>query len=215
MSQERWFMFSFLPRAIQQSGHLDVIVPPDILNAPELSADESVTNEGGNVQLLCQATGVPEPRLVSQKSTITWSQTSTLNHMKINDFSLSFNNDNSVQWRREDGKDIVLRSEGRPTQSNEFNYSNIKPWSSNSLKLFLSFSLFLKQINQLVMKVIEGEKLILTGVQRSDMGGYLCIASNGVPPSVSKRYDIQVNCKWPISLNPFLAFILELKFLFF
>lgn len=56
--------FSF---SIQQSGHLDVVVPPDILNAPELSADESVTNEGGNVQLMCQATGVPEPRLVSQR----------------------------------------------------------------------------------------------------------------------------------------------------
>lgn len=55
--------FSF---PIQQSGHLDVVVPPDILNAPELSADESVTNEGGNVQLMCQATGVPEPRLVLQ-----------------------------------------------------------------------------------------------------------------------------------------------------
>ena len=55
---------SFSP-LIQQSGHLDVVVPPDILNSPEISADESVTNEGGNVQLMCQATGVPEPRLVS------------------------------------------------------------------------------------------------------------------------------------------------------
>lgn len=50
------------------------------------------------------------------------------------------------------------------------------------------------------MKVIDGEKLSLSGVQRSDMGGYLCIASNGIPPSVSKRYDVQVNCKWPISV---------------
>lgn len=74
------------------------------------------------------------------------------------------------------------------------------------------------------MKVIEGEKLSLSGVQRTDMGkrnrnyhklkniqqefllsshlgGYLCIASNGIPPSVSKRYDVQVNCKWPISIE--------------
>lgn len=28
------------------------------------------------------------------------------------------------------------------------------------------------------------------------MGGYLCIASNGVPPSVSKRYEVQVNCEF-------------------
>ena len=50
------------------------------------------------------------------------------------------------------------------------------------------------------MKAVEGEKLSLSGVQRSDMGGYLCIASNGIPPSVSKRYDVQVNCKWLIIL---------------
>lgn len=117
-----------------QSGHLDVVVPPDILNTPEISADESVTNEGGNVQLMCQATGVPEP---------------------------------SVQWRREDGKDIVIRNEGRDKQ---------------------------------LMKVIEGEKLSMSNVQRSDMGGYLCIASNGIPPSVSKRYDVQVN--FPPSVKP-------------
>lgn len=47
------------------------------------------------------------------------------------------------------------------------------------------------------MKAVEGERLALSGVQRSDMGGFLCIASNGIPPSVSKRYDVQVNCKYP------------------
>lgn len=28
----------------------------------------------------------------------------------------------SVQWRREDGKEIVIRNEGRDKQRNEFNY---------------------------------------------------------------------------------------------
>lgn len=46
------------------------------------------------------------------------------------------------------------------------------------------------------MKAVDGERLSLTGVQRSEMGGFLCIASNGIPPSVSRRYDVQVNCKW-------------------
>lgn len=63
MSQRE--MIYVLLLSIQQSGNLDVVVPPDILNSPEISADESVTNEGGNVQLMCQATGVPEPRLVA------------------------------------------------------------------------------------------------------------------------------------------------------
>lgn len=47
-----------------QWGHLDVVVPPDILNEADTngsSLDESVTNEGGQIQLVCIATGVPEP----------------------------------------------------------------------------------------------------------------------------------------------------------
>ncbi|KAH8395623.1 hypothetical protein KR222_003719, partial [Zaprionus bogoriensis] len=65
-----------------------------------------------------------------------------------------------VQWRREGGKDIVLRAESRDKQT---------------------------------IKSVEGERLVLTNVHRTDMGGYLCIASNGIPPSVSKRFDVHVN----------------------
>lgn len=35
----------------------------------------------------------------------------------------------------------------------------------------------------------------MTRVSRLDMGAYLCIASNGVPPSVSKRIKVSVDCK--------------------
>ncbi|XP_055296143.1 neurotrimin isoform X2 [Sitodiplosis mosellana] len=113
-----------------QWGHLNVVVPPDILNEADTngsSLDESVTNEGGQIQLVCIATGVPEP---------------------------------TTTWRREGGKDIVLRSEGRDKQ---------------------------------YVKHVDGSRLVLHQVQRTDMGGYMCIASNGVPPTVSKRYDVQVN----------------------
>ncbi|KAI9578567.1 hypothetical protein GQX74_009141 [Glossina fuscipes] len=41
-----------------------------------------------------------------------------------------------------------------------------------------------------MVKTVEGEKLVLGNVHRTDMGGYLCIASNGIPPSVSKRFDV-------------------------
>ncbi|CAH0562373.1 unnamed protein product [Brassicogethes aeneus] len=40
---------------------------------------------------------------------------------------------------------------------------------------------------------IEGEMLTLTKVTRSEMGAYLCIAANGVPPSVSKRMMLHVH----------------------
>jgi hypothetical protein len=45
---------------------------------------------------------------------------------------------------------------------------------------------------------VEGEMLSLTKVTRSEMGAYLCIAANGVPPSVSKRMMVHVHCKCDI-----------------
>ncbi|OXU30426.1 hypothetical protein TSAR_001863 [Trichomalopsis sarcophagae] len=38
----------------------------------------------------------------------------------------------------------------------------------------------------------EGEQLNLTKITRNEMGAYLCIASNGVPPTVSKRIIVDV-----------------------
>ncbi|CAK9798992.1 Lac [Anthophora plagiata] len=43
------------------------------------------------------------------------------------------------------------------------------------------------------IKNYVGETLELTGVLRQDMGIYLCIASNNVPPTVSKRYSVDVH----------------------
>ncbi|XP_046399099.1 lachesin-like isoform X3 [Ischnura elegans] len=40
--------------------------------------------------------------------------------------------------------------------------------------------------------VYEGDQLTLTRIGRSEMGAYLCIATNGVPPSVSKRIIVDV-----------------------
>ncbi|XP_076765707.1 dpr-interacting protein lambda isoform X2 [Xylocopa sonorina] len=43
------------------------------------------------------------------------------------------------------------------------------------------------------LKTYVGETLELTGVLRQEMGTYLCIASNNVPPTVSKRYSVDVH----------------------
>lgn len=40
---------------------------------------------------------------------------------------------------------------------------------------------------------VRGEPLLLNKVDRSQMGHYLCIASNDVPPAVSKRITLNVN----------------------
>ncbi|XP_016982898.1 opioid-binding protein/cell adhesion molecule homolog [Drosophila rhopaloa] len=43
------------------------------------------------------------------------------------------------------------------------------------------------------MYSVEGQNLTLWQVQRTHTGAYLCIASNGVPPTVSKRVMLVVN----------------------
>lgn len=50
----------------------------------------------------------------------------------------------------------------------------------------------------LVVESHNGESLELPHVQRTDMGSYYCIASNGIPPTVSRRYHVEVHCKWEI-----------------
>lgn len=47
-----------------------------------------------------------------------------------------------------------------------------------------------------VLRFYDGDTLVLSNIQRPDMGAYLCIASNGVPPSVSKRFIVRVHCKY-------------------
>ncbi|XP_049870750.1 lachesin-like isoform X2 [Pectinophora gossypiella] len=42
------------------------------------------------------------------------------------------------------------------------------------------------------VSVVDGETLTITKVSRLHMGAYLCIASNGVPPSISKRISLMV-----------------------
>lgn len=54
--------------------------------------------------------------------------------------------------------------------------------------LFLSFTV--------TANVYNGTNLSFTKISRTDMGAYLCIATNGVPPSVSKRILVDVECKY-------------------
>lgn len=61
------------------------------------------------------------------------------------------------------------------------------------------YSLLTKLLHQFVsvsVPVYQGEVLKLVKVSRSEMGTYLCIASNGVPPTISKRITLNVHCKF-------------------
>lgn len=54
----------------------------------------------------------------------------------------------------------------------------------------------LLKIEPFAVNVVDGENLTISKVSRLHMGAYLCIASNGVPPSVSKRIVLMVQCKY-------------------
>ena len=47
---------------------------------------------------------------------------------------------------------------------------------------------------------MSGSSLVFDSVGRGHIGTYLCIASNGVPPSVSKRVQLKVQCKYQFVL---------------
>ena len=57
--------------------------------------------------------------------------------------------------------------------------------------------LLLEQFVSLIpVSHVEGPVLNLHKVSRLDMGAYMCIARNGVPPAISKRIQLNVDCKY-------------------
>lgn len=96
-----------------------------------------------------------------------------------------------IIWRREDQGKIVVRNS---------NTGSSKIESETTIIFVQGYPLFLiiivhNQYSNAVSKV-EGETLFLSKVTRSEMGVYLCIASNGVPPPVSKRIMLHVHCEY-------------------
>lgn len=52
-----------------------------------------------------------------------------------------------------------------------------------------------KGAGSLAVPSVEGPLLRLFKVSRLDMGAYMCIASNDVPPAVSKRIQLGIDCE--------------------
>lgn len=114
-----------------------------------------------------------------------------------------------VTWRREDGGEIILKDNMGTKQSgkfslplslnNLFKLNKIQQIRKQKKKKFLQFSgeIQLIKFSFLFVTVVtfRGEVLKLTKISRSEMGSYLCIASNGVPPSVSKRISLNIHCE--------------------
>ncbi|RLU23980.1 hypothetical protein DMN91_004188 [Ooceraea biroi] len=73
-----------------------------------------------------------------------------------------------ITWRREDGKDIIIR----------------EPFAGSAPNQKLQVS---------IVNEFFGEELKLMKISRNEMGVYLCIASNAIPPTISKRIFLSVH----------------------
>ncbi|XP_057381220.1 neural cell adhesion molecule 1-A-like isoform X2 [Daphnia carinata] len=165
----------------KQLGCIQVQVPPDIVD--DRSTSDVTVNEGDNVTLTCTATGKPTPRIV---------------------------------WRREDGQKIVVFRPMPPTsQSNHNNHHGMKTSSGGSIvpanatattiddAIVPGLQTHHQHQHQAIavpmtrerskVEAYHGETLRLYRVTRQMMAAYMCIASNDVPPAVSKRVPLNVN----------------------
>lgn len=92
----------------------------------------------------------------------------------------------SVKWRREDGRKISSNK----SFSCKWTSSDLNSNLLNRLTFNIDFNLKSSATE------VEGSVLELPKISRLDMGVYHCIASNGVPPTKSKRIFVSVDCKF-------------------
>jgi neurotrimin len=97
-----------------------------------------------------------------------------------------------VMWRREDGDEMSINGENGASLTYVVLHKHYLTFYTFSLLLIL------------IVNVVDGEVLSITKVSRLHMAAYLCVASNGVPPSISKRVQLKVQCKL-IFVNKFFS----------
>lgn len=95
-----------------------------------------------------------------------------------------------VMWRREDGDEMSISGE-----NGERYFLDSISIPLISIFFFVPFSFFPIFPLRIIVNVVDGEILSITKVSRLHMAAYLCVASNGVPPSISKRVQLKVQCK--------------------
>ena len=85
----------------------------------------------------------------------------------------------TIKWKRDDNTKINVNK----------SLSSKKKFPVISGENLIDF-FFLLQVFELDAEVLE-----VSRISRLDMGAYLCIAQNSVPPSVSKRIRVSVDCE--------------------
>lgn len=94
-----------------------------------------------------------------------------------------------IPWARK----LMVRNKRERKEVPVKKYKNISPRAKLELIPDSHLSFF-------PVALFRGEVLKLTKIARNEMGSYLCIASNSVPPSVSKRISLNIHCEFFSSL---------------
>ncbi|XP_042878938.1 lachesin-like isoform X1 [Penaeus japonicus] len=92
----------------------------------------------------------------------------------------------TIMWRREDNKNIVLDAEKSGHTVGAMGVGG-EAVAATGAGAGVGGG-----VDEQGSRVVEGENLTLKKVSRLQMGSYLCIASNGIPPSISKRTHLRV-----------------------
>ncbi|XP_039291527.1 lachesin-like isoform X2 [Nilaparvata lugens] len=180
-----------------QIGCLEVHVPPDIKEAG--TSGDLVAKEGSNVTLSCNASGVPRPRVTWKREydhTVAWP-----GDFHVGDSSHSINktmerqHGHSVSWQGDSyvgdsvySLNITGRREGGHTVA----------WQGDSYVGDSVHSINITGRHEGVHTVAwpddsyVGDSIYFVNISRKQIGNYLCIASNEVPPAVSKRIMLTV-----------------------
>ena len=74
--------------------------------------------------------------------------------------------------------------------------SNLNDKIFKNIKILSSLEIVKFKEKILTVAEWEGNTLEMTRISRLDMGAYLCIASNGIPPTVSKQIKVSVDCEY-------------------
>lgn len=72
--------------------------------------------------------------------------------------------------------------------------------------MLYAIKIFLFAPHVFLVLQVKGEILNITAVRRDQMGAYFCVASNGVPPSISKRIMLIVQCEYTLSVTLVMSF---------
>lgn len=183
-------------------------MPPNIDDS--LTSSDVIAQEGDNVSLKCKANGSPPPslkwkrddgsRMVINKSlegkVSRKDKTRHLSYWLLIFFSFFlyifyFYHSRLSFYVYFTMLSITMTSWRCRCLWCRWRYIDNAPLLSYLNSLILWDSILFNKVNE-----VEGELLELERISRLHMGAYLCIASNGVPPSVSKRIKVSVDCEY-------------------